>query len=145
MNPPANLAQLLTWPMLLNLLTIDVPLRRKKPPARAAVDESLVLQRRKKVTCSSKKVSASGFQMEKSSISTQIVPRTKEGWMVVLDQCIGKSTGDSNKGAGTGKWCQAVLKREESMMRKKSSQQQGRKPSGQNARAAHQRTKSMII
>jgi hypothetical protein len=71
--------------------------------------------------------------------------KDKEGWMVVLDQCIGKSTGDVNKGGGTGKWCQAVLKREESLMRKKGSQQQGRKPSGQNARTGHQRTKSMII
>ncbi|KAI9742647.1 MAG: Bud site selection protein bud4 [Claussenomyces sp. TS43310] len=66
----------------------------------------------------------------------------KEGWMKVLDQCIGKL--DDGKGPKSGKWCEVVLRREESLMRKKAFQQQGRKPSGQSGRSGHARTKSMI-
>jgi hypothetical protein len=57
----------------------------------------------------------------------------KEGWMKVLDACIGKET-DGSKGA----WCELVLKREESL-RKRA--QQGRSASGRH----HSRTKSMIV
>lgn len=59
----------------------------------------------------------------------------KEGWMKVLDACIGKE-GDSIK----GRWCDLILKREESMRRKMIEQ---RSVSGGKARH-HVRTKSMI-
>lgn len=60
----------------------------------------------------------------------------KEAWMKVLDQAIGKAPADG----GVGKWCDIVLKKEESMMRK-----QGRKVSGRPAGGAHSRTKSSIV
>ncbi|RDW65438.1 putative bud site selection protein BUD4 [Coleophoma crateriformis] len=59
----------------------------------------------------------------------------KEGWMKVLDACIGKE-GESVK----GRWCDVVLKREESMRRKMIEH---RSASGGKARS-HVRTKSMI-
>lgn len=65
----------------------------------------------------------------------------KEGWMRILDQCIGKA--DDGKGPKAGKWCDLVLKREESL--KKKASQQGRKPSGQSGRSGHTRTRSMIV
>jgi hypothetical protein len=58
----------------------------------------------------------------------------KEGWMKVLDACIGKD-GDGMKGS----WCDLVLKREESLKRRA---EQGH---GASARSRHQRTKSMIV
>lgn len=60
----------------------------------------------------------------------------KEGWMRVLDQCIGK--GGEEK--GSGKWCELVLKREESQARREI-----RKASGEKGRSGHGRTKSMLI
>ncbi len=59
----------------------------------------------------------------------------KEGWMKVLDGCIGKE-GPSAKGG----WCDMVFKREEAL-RRREEQSQGtvRKTS------RHNRTKSMIV
>lgn len=59
----------------------------------------------------------------------------KEGWMKVLDSCVGKD----GEGAKSG-WCDLVMKREEILKRK--TEQGTRKPSGGRY---HQRTKSMII
>jgi hypothetical protein len=59
----------------------------------------------------------------------------KEGWMKVLDACIGKE-GDGNKSG----WCDLVLKREESLKRRKDDQGAVRKTSRN-----HNRTKSMIV
>ena len=56
----------------------------------------------------------------------------KEGWMKVLDACIGKE-GDGAKGG----WCDLVLKREESLRKRNESP---RKTSRN-----HHRTKSMIV
>ena len=58
----------------------------------------------------------------------------KEGWMKVLDACIGKE-GDGAQGG----WCNFVLKREESL-RRKNDQGTKRKISRN-----HPRTKSMIV
>jgi hypothetical protein len=60
----------------------------------------------------------------------------KEGWMKVLDMCIGKDT------AAKG-WCDIVLKREEGLRRK--AMPQGRKPSADRGGRMHSRPKSMII
>ncbi|KAL3423591.1 PH domain-containing protein [Phlyctema vagabunda] len=60
----------------------------------------------------------------------------KEGWLKVLDACVGKE-GDAAKGG----WCDMVLKREETMRRKMIEQ---RSVSGGKARH-HSRTKSMIM
>lgn len=57
----------------------------------------------------------------------------KEGWMQVLDACIGKEGGKAHRS-----WCDIVLKREESM--KKKAEQGTRKSS-----RSHQRTKSTIF
>jgi len=57
----------------------------------------------------------------------------KEGWMKVLDACIGK---ESNSKGG---WCDMVLRREESLKRKADPAQ--RKTSNRH----HQRTKSMGV
>jgi hypothetical protein len=57
----------------------------------------------------------------------------KEGWMKVLDGCIGK---ESNSKGG---WCDMVLRREESLKRKANQGQ--RKTSNRH----HQRTKSMGV
>jgi hypothetical protein len=58
----------------------------------------------------------------------------KEGWMKVLDACIGKD-GDSGKGG----WCNLVLKRE-ATLRRRNEPGTVRKTSRN-----HQRTKSMIL
>ena len=55
----------------------------------------------------------------------------KEGWMKVLDACIGKD----NDGVKRG-WCDLVLKREESLRKRADPGTAGRR---------HQRTKSMIV
>lgn len=55
----------------------------------------------------------------------------KDGWMKVLDACIGKES----EGVKSG-WCDLVLKREESLRR--------RADPGTAARR-HQRTKSMVV
>jgi len=58
----------------------------------------------------------------------------KEGWLKVLDGCVGK-----NAGAGkSGGWCEMVLKREESRIPKEV-----RKTSGE--KRGHGRTKSMYV
>jgi len=57
----------------------------------------------------------------------------KEGWMKVLDACIGKD-GDGQKGG----WIDLVLKREGSLRRKAE-------PSGTTGRRHHSRTKSMNV
>lgn len=62
-------------------------------------------------------------------------PEDKEGWMKVLGDVIGRGTGDEDDGAGVNsrrKWCELVLKREESV-RKRAD------------RRVHSRTKSMIV
>lgn len=56
----------------------------------------------------------------------------KEGWMKVLEGCVGKAGGPGR----TGGWCDIALKREESRARKEV-----RKASG----GKHGRTKSMIV
>lgn len=56
----------------------------------------------------------------------------KDNWMKVLDACVGKE-GDGNKLG----WCQMVLKREESLLRKTSE--------GKGKGRHHQRTKSHIV
>jgi hypothetical protein len=67
--------------------------------------------------------------------------KDKEGWMKVLDQCIGKESSGSARA-----WCDLVLKREESLKRKASG---GGRPSIGPKPAAggrvHSRTKSMIV
>lgn len=60
----------------------------------------------------------------------------KEGWMKVLDSCIGKE-GEAAKGG----WCDLVLRREEVMRRRMNEQ---RSVSSGKARH-HGRTKSMIV
>jgi hypothetical protein len=55
----------------------------------------------------------------------------KEGWMKVLDGCVGKESEAVKSG-----WCDLVLKREESLRR--------RADPGTAARR-HQRTKSMVV
>jgi hypothetical protein len=55
----------------------------------------------------------------------------KEGWMKVLDGCVGKE-GDNQKGG----WCDMVLKREETLRRRAE-------PS--TGRRHHSRTKSMNV
>lgn len=57
----------------------------------------------------------------------------KEGWMQVLDACVGKE-GDNAKRT----WCEMVLKREDSLKRK--AEQGARKPSSR-----HQRVKSTVF
>ncbi|PBP26642.1 PH domain-containing protein [Diplocarpon rosae] len=57
----------------------------------------------------------------------------KEGWMQVLDACIGKEH------SASGSWCDMVLRREESM-KKKAEQGTTRKTSRN-----HQRTKSTVV
>jgi hypothetical protein len=57
----------------------------------------------------------------------------KEGWMKVLDGCVGK------EGDAKSKWCDLVLKREDSLKRKTELG-----PSRKEQRH-HSRTKSMII
>lgn len=58
----------------------------------------------------------------------------KDGWMQVLDGCIGK------EGSGAkGDWCDLVLRREESLKRR-AEQGSARKTSRN-----HHRTKSMIV
>lgn len=59
--------------------------------------------------------------------------------MKVLDQAIGKGSVDGTS-AGAGKWCDIVIKREESLLRKQS-----RKASVRPAGGAHSRTKSSIV
>ncbi|KAI1364139.1 DUF1709-domain-containing protein [Xylaria arbuscula] len=62
-------------------------------------------------------------------------PEDKEGWMKVLGDVIGRSSGDDDDGTGINsrrKWCELVLKREESV-RKRAD------------RRVHSRTKSMIM
>lgn len=65
--------------------------------------------------------------------------KDKEGWMKVLDQCVGKES--------TGKgWCDVVFRREEAARRKAMGTprlSQGRKSSGGGR--VHSRTKSMIV
>jgi len=56
----------------------------------------------------------------------------KESWMKVLDACIGKEGEGSKSG-----WCDLVLKREQSLVRKTS----GTMAKGRH----HNRTKSMIV
>jgi hypothetical protein len=58
----------------------------------------------------------------------------KEGWMKVLDACVGKEV-ENQKGS----WCDMVLKREE-VPRRKAEQQQGT-----TSRQNHSRTKSMNV
>lgn len=58
----------------------------------------------------------------------------KEGWMKVLDACIGKDS-ESKK----GNWCDVVLKHEESLKRKADPSQ------GTTGRRHHSRTKSMNV
>jgi hypothetical protein len=58
----------------------------------------------------------------------------KEGWMKVLDACIGKE-GDALKSG----WCDLVLKREESLRRRAGQ------TNGETGKRPHQRTKSMIV
>lgn len=58
----------------------------------------------------------------------------KEGWMKVLDGCIGNE-GDGIKGG----WCDMVLKREENLRRRAENGQ------GTTGRRHHSRTKSMIV
>ncbi|KFY63006.1 hypothetical protein V496_04278 [Pseudogymnoascus sp. VKM F-4515 (FW-2607)] len=62
--------------------------------------------------------------------------KDKEGWMKVLDQCIGTSS-EAKNGIS---WCDMVLKREDSLKRKEV-----RKASGEKPPRFHARTKSMII
>lgn len=57
----------------------------------------------------------------------------KEGWMRVLDGCVGKES-DGAKGG----WCAIVLKREEALMRKAEAR-------SVSLKHRHQRTKSMIV
>lgn len=65
--------------------------------------------------------------------------KDKEGWMKILDLCIGKDTVVKS-------WCDLVLK-QESLQRKAVGQgmPQSRKPSGDKGGRAHSRVKSMII
>jgi len=67
--------------------------------------------------------------------------KDKEGWMKVLDLCIGKD-------AGSKSWCDMVLKKEEVLKKRTMGHgmPQGRKPSGdRGGRMQHSRPKSMII
>ena len=66
--------------------------------------------------------------------------KDKEGWMKVLDLCIGKDT------IGKG-WCDVVLRKEEVLKKKAMGygMQQGRKPSANRGGRIHSRPKSMII
>ncbi|KAI1426143.1 DUF1709-domain-containing protein [Xylaria sp. FL1777] len=62
-------------------------------------------------------------------------PEDKEGWMKVLGDVIGRG-GDDDEGTGVNsrrKWCELVLKREESLRKRAEG------------RRVHSRTKSMII
>ncbi|KAI8952817.1 DUF1709-domain-containing protein [Xylaria longipes] len=62
-------------------------------------------------------------------------PEDKEGWMKVLGDVIGRG-GDDDDGTGVNsrrKWCELILKREDSLRKRAES------------RPAHPRTKSMII
>jgi hypothetical protein len=61
--------------------------------------------------------------------------KDKEGWMKVLDQCIGTSS--ETRGPS---WCDIVLRREESLKRKELRKASGEKPS-----RYHSRTKSMAV
>ncbi|RFU31102.1 hypothetical protein B7463_g5242, partial [Scytalidium lignicola] len=61
----------------------------------------------------------------------------KEGWMKVLDACIGKES----EGAKNG-WCSLVLKREESLMKAAAVE---RPQTGTSRERYHQRTRSMIV
>lgn len=58
----------------------------------------------------------------------------KEGWMKVLDSCVGKE-GEGSKGG----WCDLVLKREDSLKRRTEHGTSRREP------RHHSRTKSMIV
>jgi hypothetical protein len=62
--------------------------------------------------------------------------KDKEGWMKVLDQCIGTNSEIRNGSS----WCDLVLKREESLKRREV-----RKTSEEKQARYHSRTKSMII
>jgi hypothetical protein len=66
--------------------------------------------------------------------------KDKEGWMKVLDLCIGKDTVAKS-------WCDMVLKKEEILKKRTMGQEipQGRKPSGDRGGRMHSRPKSMII
>jgi len=65
--------------------------------------------------------------------------KDKEGWMKVLDSCIGKDT--TAKG-----WCDVVLKKEEALKKRAMGHgTQGRKPSADKSGRMHSRPKSMII
>lgn len=63
--------------------------------------------------------------------------KDKESWMKVLDQCVGVGGEGKN---GAAKWCDLVLKKEESLRRKEM-----RKTSGEKGPRSHARTKSMIV
>jgi hypothetical protein len=60
----------------------------------------------------------------------------KDGWMKILGDVIGRGSGDDDDGTGTNgrrKWCDLILKREESLRNRASG------------RLVHSRTKSMIL
>lgn len=72
----------------------------------------------------------------------------KEGWMHVLNEVIGRSSDGAMDEDVSGtrtraKWCELVLKREESLRRRAS----GRRASGRQASGhrVHSRTKSMYV
>jgi hypothetical protein len=64
--------------------------------------------------------------------------KDKEGWMKVLDQCIGTNS----QGRDGSTWCDIVLRREESLKRREVRKTSGEK---QSAARYHSRTKSMVI
>lgn len=71
------------------------------------------------------------------------IPEDKEGWMKVLSDVIGRDsfgTEDDSLHGGSrakGKWCELVLKREETQ-RRRAEGREGRRPS-------HARTKSSLV
>lgn len=60
----------------------------------------------------------------------------KDGWMKMLDNCVGKESGSGSKSG----WCDLVLKHED-QLKKKSEQQQGVRKTSNNKH--HNRTKSV--
>lgn len=60
----------------------------------------------------------------------------KDGWMKVLDACIGKESEGTKNG-----WCSLVLKREESLRRAPAERPHAAAPRDRY----HQRTRSMIV
>lgn len=62
-------------------------------------------------------------------------PEDKEGWMKVLGDIIGRTGSDDDEGTVSSrkKWCELVLKREESQRKRAEG------------RRVHSRTKSMIV